>query len=685
MFNDTYRRMLAVLILVFTMLMVLSGSASHAQQEPLTTTLSSEEELCPRLGIRHSLVVEDGTPTAHVRNVLDQDCTVSLAAYKMYIPYPEPGWLATQKLYKAETVVLPARGRAILTLDPPDCMAQVDLMLGDPITDFSVGPFQGQILAGTILDLPVCEDPIAIRLEKTNDANQDGVFSDAEIAQPGATVQFQLKITNPTDQAVTLVSIQDDIYELAGSQCETLEGKILPAGSAVICTFTGVIPNQYSLQEVNTATVVVENMAGEQATAADTSTVTTPDNGGAATPAVQVTKSLVTEGAAADGIVKVGQLVTFTISIQNTGETDLKTVPLRDIYNPLYLSYVDASPAPDESDTPGLLVWSNLLAVGEVLAPQAFITPEVVVTFQAIGSTQALLPDQQTTNQAVVANAVDVNNTTAQPDEDEAPVRLTNPAVSIGKRVTDPATGVVTANGEVTFTLTIANIGDTKLVQIPVYDLYDPAELLYVRTGLTTAPAVDEESGELVWADVTEDPQVGDLAPGDSASFTVTFRYIGAPGATATNVAFLNEEEVIDEFGDTTNPVQGQASATVTSAPTAIALLRFSAVRESDGVHITWITGAELNSWGFHLWRGETTDWQQAVRITKSIYPAQGGTGTGATYRYLDTAAGATQPLFYWLQELEVDGAATLYGPFTLSTSSPGAGGNDLYLPQIRQ
>ena len=121
----------------------------------------------------------------------------------------------------------------------------------------------------------------------------------------------------------------------------------------------------------------------------------------------------------------------------------------------------------------------------------------------------------------------------------------------------------MTLNGEVVFTIRVSNLGDTTLVKIPVQDIYEATVIQFVRTSISSPSVnVNGNSGTLSWADVTTD--LGDLAPGASVEFTVTFRLIALKdtvNAAATGIA-------TDENGDKVDPVSGLSPAGVFPAGT---------------------------------------------------------------------------------------------------------------------
>jgi hypothetical protein len=103
--------------------------------------------------------------------------------------------------------------------------------------------------------------------------------------------------------------------------------------------------------------------------------------------------------------VRLGEPVSFTIRITNTGNTWIGILPLRDVYSTTYLSYVNASPASNDNNNDGQIDWSDLtVSFGTDLAPGASFT--VIVNFTANADTSHLTnPNGRTRNTASVIGA----------------------------------------------------------------------------------------------------------------------------------------------------------------------------------------------------------------------------------------------------------------------------------------
>jgi uncharacterized repeat protein (TIGR01451 family) len=117
----------------------------------------------------------------------------------------------------------------------------------------------GNNTSDPVTDIVVCTEPgIAIRITKTNDANNDGIYTDSEESKrSGLDVPFRLVITNTGEETVRITDLTDSfdqtVLDLLDAKCAKLAGATLDPGESVVCEFT---LNNYSPPE----DTVLENM-----------------------------------------------------------------------------------------------------------------------------------------------------------------------------------------------------------------------------------------------------------------------------------------------------------------------------------------------------------------------------------------------------------------------------------------
>ncbi len=116
---------------------------------------------------------------------------------------------------------------------------------------------------------------------------------------------------------------------------------------------------------------------------------------------------------------------------------------------------------------------------------------------------------------------------------------------------------------------------------------------------------------------------------------------------------------------------------------TAIELESFTATRQGDTMRVRWVTSAEFDTWGFHLYRSSDGRRTTAERVTPALIPAKGRGQGGATYVWIDQAVEPGVQYTYWLQETELGGNLIEYGPAT-SIAAQNLN-RQIYLPLVRR
>jgi hypothetical protein len=133
-----------------------------------------------------------------------------------------------------------------------------------------------------------------------------------------------------------------------------------------------------------------------------------------------------------------------------------------------------------------------------------------------------------------------------------------------------------------------------------------------------------------------------------SGSNTIMIRATNGPGSFAgcTNCTYSQHPAGV-VFG---------GSITFTPAPSAVTMQSFVATRSRDGVLVRWRTESELGTLGFNVFREVNG---RRVRVNARLIASK---GRGA-YSFLDRRAPRGKALRYWVQEIEVDGTKSWYGP----------------------
>lgn len=124
-------------------------------------------------------------------------------------------------------------------------------------------------------------------------------------------------------------------------------------------------------------------------------------------------------------------------------------------------------------------------------------------------------------------------------------------------------------------------------------------------------------------------------------------------------------------------------------AAASVQLASFSSANDPNGIKLIWITGNELDSIGFRLWRGQSCTSDSSL-LLYSTASQNAGQPIGATYSYVDTDVVPNTNYDYRLESLNTDGnlchqdfpVVGVYNPGgTIGDGSGGDGGGEDNLP----
>ena len=102
--------------------------------------------------------------------------------------------------------------------------------------------------------------------------------------------------------------------------------------------------------------------------------------------------------------------------------------------------------------------------------------------------------------------------------------------------------------------------------------------------------------------------------------------------------------------------------------PLAANLVSFTAEAEDGAVQVSWETASEIDTLGFTLYRSNEPDSQLSTLV---FVPSQSpGSTAGAAYTFVDTGLVAGQTYWYWLENADLTGTTSMYGPFRSTPSN---------------
>ena len=248
-------------------------------------------------------------------------------------------------------------------------------------------------------------------------------------------------------------------------------------------------------------------------------------------PGLEVSKSVVVPS---NGVAVLGEQVTFTLRLTNTGTTSLTQIMLTDTFDSGYLSFVRAQPA-ESSHTGNTISW--VFTPLPPLEPDQFMS--VDVTFDTLTTTQR-------TTDTVRVQGTDYNGDPVPGDEDTEPVRITWPSYALIKTLVEPANGIAVVGGAVRFNVVLSNTGDTALTTVPLVDTYDTTYLYYDWSNPPSNDNVND--GRVDWTNIAVAAPGGRILPGDSVAVSVYFTAVAATPLETVN--FVTATNVVDEYGD---------------------------------------------------------------------------------------------------------------------------------------
>lgn len=362
-------------------------------------------------------------------------------------------------------------------------------------------------------------------------------------APVGATIQYRIELQNVGRTELITVPLTDtyDTTYLAYTGVATpptVDG--LDDGILNWANLGPLAISQTTAVTVNFIAITSTRVLSGQVTP-DTASATAIDENGANVPEVTDDAEVrivapdftITKTRVSASPVPVGAVIQYEIVIENIGETDLITVPLTDTYDTTYVTYINASPASIDTNNDGVINWTDVgpIDVG------ARVT--VTLNFTAAASTQAIVPNPVTPDTAT-ASAVDEFGTPVPDKSDDAEVEITEANLAITKVRLTPSP--VAVGDPVQFQIVVSNIGNTRLVTVPLTDTYNTTYLTY--SGANPLSDNNDNDGVINWADI------GPINVGGQVTVTVNFTAAastqGLPGNVTPNTAAAS---ATDEFG----------------------------------------------------------------------------------------------------------------------------------------
>jgi gliding motility-associated-like protein/uncharacterized repeat protein (TIGR01451 family) len=273
-----------------------------------------------------------------------------------------------------------------------------------------------------------------------------------------------------------------------------------------------------------------------------------------------------------DGLVGLGDTINYTITIENTGNTDLSDLLLTDVLTDRNGNVLPLTSGPSFENA-SLGSSEGTIRKGEtatyqatfLISQQALDTGGVSNTVSAVASSPGLVND--------VFDISDDGDDSDGNTESDPTVTLTDspkvPSIEVTKiaTVTDNGDGNTGLGDTINYTITVANTGDTPLAGVGVTDTI--TDLNGVGLILTSGPS---------FAGATQGSPDGSLLMGEtatySASFVINTQAANAGGvsntvlASATSPSGITVSDVSDDGDDTDGNTVNDPTIITTSTTT---------------------------------------------------------------------------------------------------------------------
>jgi len=157
----------------------------------------------------------------------------------------------------------------------------------------------------------------------------------------------------------------------------------------------------------------------------------------------------------------------------------------------------------------------------------------------------------------------------------------------------------------------------------------------------------------------------------DYGTQTVMFDIPAGTGLTNAYARFRlyagNYPGAISSTGLVTN---GEVEDYYLAVPLAVDLVSFMAERAESSIILRWKTASEIDNLGFNLYRAGSIEGSR-IKLNAALIPSQApGSPVGGSYEFVDAAVQPGAQYYYWLEDVNLYGRATLHGPVTARLGS---------------
>jgi uncharacterized repeat protein (TIGR01451 family) len=360
-------------------------------------------------------------------------------------------------------------------------------------------------------DDPVDSNP-AIALVKTAIVNGAGTLDDA--------ITYTFTVKNTGDTTLTNIEVTDPMSGLTITGSPIASLGVGASSSAISGTYTITQEDIDEGSVTNSALVTAKDPDNNDIT--DISGTTEENDDDTVTVLAQMPTIALVKTASVDGTGTLGDIITYSFTVENTGNTTLTNVVVTDPMEGLTItgSPIDSLEPGDSSD---------------------IITGTYTIT-QADMDTGSVTNSALATAQDPEGNDItDISGTNKENDTPTVTTLTQNPAIALVKSAVVSGTGIL--GDLITYTFTVENTGDTTLTNITVTD---PMEGLII----SGSPIASLE--------------VGDTSDAITGTYTITQEDIDAGNVTNSALASAQDPEGND-ITDTSGTTKENNTPTVTT------------------------------------------------------------------------------------------------------------------------
>ena len=423
----------------------------------------------------------------------------------------------------------------------------------------------------------IAADPITVTVSNrtvTTTASEEGdsnIEDNVLINQAQTGTLTVTKTVNGLENGVTLP--EDFKIEVKNSDTvvKTLTTSNADSGTTYTWTVDDLAPGTYTVTESNHEVdgyTVVANGNGAQVkvTAGDTAKANLTNTYTKQVPGLEVTKTLdKVNGADYDsGMVKVGDVLTYTITVKNTGNTTLKNI---DVSDTLTIAGTASTLSLYESED----------CTGDAVTSIASMDPDTSQTLYAKYTVLATDAGKEIINSATAEVPDGPNDTPDDPPK----VTVENPALSVIKEVDK---GSVKVGDTINYTITVTNTGNVDLTDVKITDTFTGNGTLNTNT---LPEGVQYENGVFTIANL----------PVDSDLVTINVSYTAVEADAVTGTIINSAESNLDN-----DKSDDEVTTTVTEADNpAISITKTASVK------------------GLELKEGDTVDVGDTITYTLKV------------------------------------------------------------------